>query len=160
MTISFRPSGELTAKLSLRDDNGSHNGPGRPPSSSANIVARRDLERYYAVLERELASINLTEREACLVCDANNGLMADPPELACSPTMLWANVSDGIRLLKLDEKWNAPDAYPTGPPVDGPALVAKLQALTPGQTMAVVDAIERFWSDCQNSTVQSVGLVK
>ncbi len=114
-----------------------------------SMVARRDLERYYALLERELAQLHLSEGEALLLCDAGNGLLSEPQTMQ----LLWAQVDDAIRLEGLDRKWD----------VDGPALVAQLRALTPGQAFAVTDAIERFWTSADadsRDTVRAVGLVR
>ena len=133
-TITFRAPDGLTNELARRGEMEANRGPGRPSSNPLNQIARRDLERYYAMLAFELRTLALSEREACLVCDANNGTLWDLPELACQSTMLWANVADAIRINGLDEKWNAEDAFPTGPPVDGDQLVRKLQKMTPGQT--------------------------
>lgn len=95
-------------------------------------IARRDLERYYALLVEELATVTLSENEALLICDALNGTLMLPQTMR----LLWAEIDDSIRLDATDEKWQ----------VDGPALVEKLRRFTSGQTLAVVDAGERWWN--------------
>lgn len=100
---------------------------------SPGRVAARDLERYYDILAAELRGVSLTEAEAMALVDALSGVLHEPPEVA--RTMLWAGVDDAICLDGLDAKWN----------IDGPALVAKLRALSPAQAMAVIDAVERWW---------------
>ena len=102
------------------------------PGMPDNLVVRRDIERYYAVLADELRRMEWGEPEASLIVDALNGVLAD----AHSYGLLWAGISDAIELEGLDRKWG----------VDGAALVARLRALTPGQAIAVTDAAERFWS--------------
>lgn len=118
--VIFRP-GEINDDLTARRG-----------SAPAGGIARRDLERYYALLRAELGTVDLSEGEASLVCDANNGVFWE----SMTAHLLWAGVSDAIRLEELDTKWG----------VDGPALVEKLRALTPAQTLAIIDAGERFWT--------------
>ncbi len=113
-----------------------------------NMVVRRELERYYAVLRDELTRVRLTEGEASLIVDAMNGSITDH----YSYNLLWANISDAISLDGLDAKWQ----------VDGAALVEKLRSLTPGAAMAVSDACERFWQDPNptGEALRRVGLVR
>lgn len=136
--IQFR-AGDLAAPLAQRGER-----------EGAGNIARRDLGRYYALLARELAAVQLTEAEASLLCDAGNGTLFEPSSIP----LLWAEVDDAIRGDGLDRKWG----------VDGPALVAKLRALTPGQHYAVVDAIERFWQpghvEDLSAQLRAVGLVR
>ncbi|MGE0493303.1 MAG: hypothetical protein AB7S38_29110 [Vulcanimicrobiota bacterium] len=142
MKINFRTTEPIDAALAERAGQLSavlagSRGPGRPASTDYNLVARRDLERYYAMLWLEARGLNFSVGEAALVCDANNGTLWDQAELTAQPTMLWANVADGIRLggvsnHGLTEQQEA-------------ELISKLQRLTPGQCLAVVDAVERFW---------------
>lgn len=97
---------------------------------SPGLVAARDLERYYAVLDAELARVALSEPEAMAVVDALNGAALD----AGSYRLFWASVSDALAE-GLAGKWD----------IDGSALVAILRALSPAQAMAVIDAVERWW---------------
>jgi hypothetical protein len=140
--IQFRP-GQLAGQVERRA--------GRAPDAgSANEVARRDLGRYYVLLERELRTVELGEAEASLITDALNGTMMD----AGSWTLLWAEIDDACLLDRLHEKWD----------VDGGRLVAKIRAMTPGQTLALVDAVERFWQPGQvedtGAQLRAVGLVR
>ena len=66
---------------------------------------------------------------------------------ALPASMLWANVLDTPGL---DTKWS----------IDTDLLVSKVRSLSPLQSAAVMDAIERFWIHSEESTVQSVGLTK
>lgn len=116
VSIWLRP--ELDAAMALRGDNRSQ-------------TMAQDLGRLYALYDRALREIDLTENEAMLIVDALNGVLIG----ADAGALLWANIEDSIRLDGLDEKWS----------VDGPALVEKLQAMTATQAMAVLDAAERFW---------------
>ncbi len=93
------------------------------------------LERYLAVLEqsrRKLMSL-LTEAETGLILDALNGaLFADTLSLG----YVHHEIADAIALDRLNEKWQ----------VDGPALVEKLKTLSYAENVALVDAVERWWS--------------
>lgn len=137
--IGFR-AGDMLPELEARVDRGGSTG-------SVHEVAARDLRRYYHCLREELRSVLLTEAEASLICDCCNGTWWE----AHTVPLLWANVADGVRLEALDQKWG----------VDGPALIAKLQGLTYGQTLALVDAVERFWRDPNpmGDALQRAGLV-
>lgn len=115
--IGFR-AGDLEPQLQARAGQG----------GSLGLTARRDLERYYALLARELPTF--TESEAMLLCDVMNGTLTEPH----TASLLWANVSDALED-GYAEKWH----------VDGLALVARLRHLSPIQAMAVCDACERFW---------------
>lgn len=108
-----------------------------PPVVAADLQTAAELSRYRDLLRRELARVEFTRGEACCVCDALNGcLLLDGLEGQHSSMVWWpAEVEDAMRLDGIDAKWD----------VDGPALLKKLAALTPGQRFAVADAAERFW---------------
>lgn len=119
--VSFYPDAPLRAEMEAR----------RKGSAYLGGVPRRDLERYYHAVAVELQAVHLTQGEACLIIDVMNGTITEPH----TAQLLWAQVSDGIQMDRLDEKWE----------VDGPALVAKLRGLTYTQALAVADAAERWW---------------
>ena len=100
-------------------------------TATRSEVAQRDLARYYALLERELTRIRLSEPEASLIVDAYNGTFWEPH----TAPLLWADIDDAIRYDGLDQKWG----------VDGADLVARLRALAPFALLALVDAAERYW---------------
>lgn len=99
-------------------------------------IATRDIERYYALVERDAATLRglFVANELMLLADCCNG-WAKPLGSAWSIAALATQVGDGIKLDGLDTKWS----------VNGASLLAKLHILTPGQTFALVDAIERWW---------------
>lgn len=99
---------------------------------------QRDRNRYYALLEDELERVELSEPEACLLVDALNGTAMD----ATSYRSLSLCVSDACHFDGLDAKWD----------VDRQELEARLRSLTPGQAMAVVDAVEQFWKRTSESS--------
>lgn len=111
--------GELAAPVRARGDH-------------PNAVVRRDLERAYALLDRDLATLPFSEAEWLLLLDVTNGTLFEPASIP----FLWAEVADALAATPaLAAKWN----------VDGPALVARLRALSPLRAWAVVDALERCW---------------
>jgi len=133
--ITFRVGkGHLAEQIEARD---------YTHESHANEIARRDLERYYNLLGRSLATVDLTKQEASALCDANKRAPMDQ----WSTSLLWANVAD---CPGLGELWGC----------DTDALIAKVRAWSYPQCLAVVDAIERLWTRYENSTVESVGLVR
>jgi len=121
----------------------------RAGDDSLGLIAQRDLGRYYEVLRRELASIDLTEGEALLIMEACNGTYWEPHTIP----LLWAEVADHVQLENAHIRWQ----------VDEMALVHKLRALTPAQAFAVVDAIERAWLHPSGDAVEAlraVGLLR
>jgi hypothetical protein len=93
----------------------------------------RDLSLYYMILRAELATIQLTEGEACLILDACNGVYY----VGHMIQVLVDDVKEAIETEGLEAKWN----------VDGPTLMTKLRHLTYAQLVAIVDAMERYWGD-------------
>lgn len=118
-TVNFRLTGRMEDDLNNRTGG---------EAGSRHAVAKRDLERYYELLRRELRTVSLSREEVMLLLDVSNGTLWQP----FSIPLLWAEVEDSLED-GLAEKWG----------VDGPALVERLKAFTPGQAFAVVDALER-----------------
>jgi hypothetical protein len=138
-TLSFRIDETLAGKIEARVSNW---------LESSHAVARRELERYYEVLQRELASISLTESEANLLCDVCNGTSFEPIAFVGA---LYIQVEDGDELEGVGEKWG----------VDAKAFAEKLKALSFTQCLALVDAVERFWIEPNEpNRIQTVGLVR
>lgn len=98
-------------------------------ASSPSLVAKRDLERYYALLEFALPTLDLSDREASLIFDVLNGVRFSTESIQ----LLHHDVASGIEE-GLDRKWN----------VDGNALLQKIKAYNFIQLFALVDAIERI----------------
>jgi len=105
-------------------------------------VIERDINRLYDMYSRALRQIPLLVEEACLITDCLNSTIYD----ANSAPMMWASVRDGIEMDGLDTKWN----------VDGPALVDKLKGLTEIQSMAIIDAAERFWNNPERDNMEEI----
>ena len=115
----------------------------RSTDTSIHIAARRDLRRYYELLEQSRPTFS--EAEAHFLVDIFNGTHFDPIEM--SATMLWASVED------------APEATAEKHGIDRGDVVGRLRTLSFAEGLAVIDAVERFWND-DAATVRSVGLVE
>lgn len=92
-----------------------------------NLVAQRDLSRYYGLLKA--SEPKLSEKEFNLLCDVCNGTLFEP----IYPGMLHAEAED------------AEPEYFTKWKVDREELLDKLSTLTVAQEIALIDRIERFW---------------
>lgn len=134
--VQFRAGDALADQLAAR---------GVQAALSAGNVARRDLQRYYHALAETLKTIALSEAEASLVVDACHGTTFGP----WSASLLSAIVDNAIRLEGLADKWQ----------VDGPALVERLRGLSYCQSLALVDAVERYWQAPDGEALRRVGLV-
>jgi len=93
-----------------------------------------DLMRYYRVLAeiRPTLRERFSPAEISLILDACNGWMMDFQ----SPSYIWMEVSDAIRLNQIDKKWEVAE------PAD---LVQRLHALAPIETVALADAVTSWW---------------
>lgn len=118
--ISFRDN-EIESIAALRGGN-----------SSPSLVARKDLERYYILLQDAEAHLPFGLSEIKCLYDICNGTMFEPCML-----------DPGIRFSVEDaesayfEKWG----------VSQQLLVDKLRALSALSLWALVTKIERYWSD-------------
>lgn len=148
--VAFRDE-EIELKLADRATYGPFaSAQGRQPS--LGLVAKRELRRYYALLERSLLELKgrFTVAELALILDVTNGTLWHPAIMG----LLWLQVHDGIELDGLDVKWD----------VDADTLRAKLMALTLPQAAALVDACERYWCRPEprhltRETFEGLGLV-
>ena len=94
-----------------------------------------DLTRYYRLLAETRRTLRerFSGPEISLILDACNGWWILSPEDCRS---IWHNVEDAIRLDRIDAKWEV------GQPAD---LVERLRQLSWLESIALCDAIERFW---------------
>ena len=99
----------------------------------------QDLRRYYRLLAEGRLALHarLPTERLSLILEACNGWTMDPE----APRHLWIQVADGTRLKRLDTKWAV---------TDFPGLVRRLQELTWLESLALADAIERFWQAKRN----------
>lgn len=145
--IQFRP-GQLAPQIQSRTDNDES-------GLSADLVARRDLHRYYTALANDLRAITLTKGEALLCCEALGAPLGDPDDTTKSAGSIFASIIDAMALDRLDEKFD----------VDRDTFSAKVAAWTAGQRYAVADAVERWWllPDSEQddiATLTKVGLLR
>jgi hypothetical protein len=110
---------------------------------SKDLTARRDLNRYYMLLEEITPSF--PKKEALTIVAVHNSPMVQ--DMRMHARLLHANVEDG------------PEMYVEGHGVDREELVEKIKALSFPEKVAAMDAIERYWND-QELTVEDVGLLE
>lgn len=113
------------------------------------LETERDIQRYRRLLADELQRLALTEDEALLICDALNGVWVDES----SYRLVGTEILDAIQHDNLHIKWQVADL----------ALAKRLAEATPGQSLALVDAVERFWREAEDvddtrELVRRVGL--
>jgi hypothetical protein len=94
----------------------------------------RDLRRYYRLLAegRFALRTRLSTGSLSLILDACNGWVMDLE----APQHLWIQVAEGIRLKRLDAKWAVADSA---------GLIKRLKELTWLESLALADAVQRFW---------------
>jgi hypothetical protein len=110
---------------------------------SASQAIRGSLARYYEVCRRHLARLDLSREELAVVCDVlNGGLLGwEDDHSAARISVVWSEVADAFALGKgYGERHGVSDEQ-------GRQLVAKLQAASYADLVALVDFVERFWSD-------------
>lgn len=121
-------------------------------AESMGLVAKRDLARLYDLVELELSAFELSADEACLICDALQGVITVDSRWRS----IWAEIDDGIRARGLAPKWNVPESA-------AQALVQRVRDASPGVRLAICDAAERFWALMEGPTpptpAAAVGLV-
>jgi hypothetical protein len=100
-------------------------------------VGLRDLKRYYALLNHDLLELALTPDEARLLCAVlKDYRFEDDPEQA---RMIWQQVDKKLQSQHFDPQWS----------VNHENLIRKLQGLTNLGSVALVDAVERYWARAQ-----------
>lgn len=136
-TVSTRISAETARALEAR---------AAAWGGSIHAAAGEILERYLYLVASELRDLagQFSLAEASLLADVINGWRIEPHTVG----LLWAEVAD------------APEETYSRWQVDGPALVARLRNLTYGQSLALTDALQRWWSQGeQAATVEGFRMV-
>lgn len=138
--IVFRAGGNLLKSIQNRIDN---------EFTSEHQIVRRDIERYYTLIQYALREIELTEKEAMFIIDSTNGTMFEPFTIR----LLWANLEDSILIDNLHINYD----------IDATKLVEKIKNASVGYQFALCDAIERWWKiegDISNiEKLKQVGLL-
>jgi hypothetical protein len=117
---------------------------------TAATVATRDLARYYRLLREQLATIALSEGEAMLIYRALESARTER-----FPSLVEAVTAEAERQLGFSDMRE----------VDTVGMLRRLRALTLLQTLALIDALERFdariqrngWGDIQ-TVLRAVGV--
>jgi hypothetical protein len=93
-----------------------------------------DLRRYYRLLAegRFALRTRFSTETLSLILDACSGWVMDLE----APQHLWIQVAEAIRLKRLDTKWAVADSA---------GLITRLKALTWLESLALADAVQRFW---------------
>lgn len=101
----------------------------------------RDLRRYYRLLAESRVALRprFSPERLSLILDACNGWVMDLE----APQHLWIQVAEEIRRNRLDTKWAVADAA---------GLIQRLQALTWLESLALADAVQRFWHGKETGT--------
>lgn len=90
-------------------------------------------DRYAEILRRQRIQQRFSDAELNLLKDSLNGTISEPAGMIRGVAI---GVQDSIELDGLAEKWG----------VDGPALIAKLQALDYVAEVALVEYVEAYWA--------------
>ena len=113
-------------------------------------ATRRSLTRYFTLLDRELASVDLDRDEALFLADMLRATSIDDELLT-------------VRHLDHEIEDAKPDGLAGKWGVDDNKLAEKVRGWTLAQKLAVVDAVERFHQigriDDYNAALQQVGLL-
>ena len=119
--ISITLDDESLARLAVRTHD----------DGARSEMIQRIVSRYEELTRRDLPKLSVGEWRLC--ADALNGTWLRE---SWSIAGVWLEIADGIKMNMLDEKFE----------VDGPALIEKLGKFTFGQTVALVDTVERYWA--------------
>lgn len=132
--IQFR-AGDMTYHIACR-------GPSR------NATAKRDLGRYYQLLEKWLATLNLTLPEAAVLAES---LKHDLPDWRSTDSLgliIEQRVFDSpttatSRFMSAIQRCNEP-GISNGERFERRNLLAKVSSFTPCQTFALLESVERY----------------
>lgn len=119
LTVSFR-AGELSPAIRERGDN-------------PHLVARRDLARYYAMLQRGADTAPYTVAEAKALVEGIHNWRVDPASLH----LLWAHIADVARRSSGYRQRHSAETITN--------LIDRLRVACCDVIAAAVDASERYW---------------
>ena len=127
-SISLPP--EIVAQVDARADVAA--APNREAASGRSGQIAGDLARYYEALARSRKNLRsqFSAGELSAILDICNGTVYEPHSIPWLYASMQDALEDGIAA-----KWE----------IDGPALVAKLRALSYIDAAALIDAAERAW---------------
>ena len=105
-------------------------------SNEPEMLLVRDLARYYGLLARELATVQLTQEETIVLKGA----------VWAAAQARMGGTPFGSFVEAVAAEFRSTQGMADRRTVRGDDLVARVAAWTPAQTLAVVDACERFWA--------------
>lgn len=103
-----------------------------------------DHEAIMGFVRSQLAEFSLTQAEACVICDANNGAMLFPDHCWSG---LAANIWD-TPAKSLSEKWQC----------DADDVARRIQSADRGTQFAIAFAVAQFWRHCAKETSEALRL--
>lgn len=127
------------------------------PERTGEQIAARDLARYYGLLARELAGLSFTRAEAELLYHAVTGATRAREDGEPFASLAAAVLAEWRRTCGMDHRQ----------PAHGDALAERVAGFTAAQTLAVLDACERFgalarregWTEIPDM-LRAVGLLR
>jgi hypothetical protein len=96
------------------------------------------IDRYHAIVSSPTHCPAISSAGWCLILDACNGWASWAEAGTTLMCGIAANVEDHAKFNAAGEKWELSEAQVA-------ALVARLNDLTPAETMSIIERIERFW---------------
>lgn len=124
--INFRAQGDLLAELSAR---------GGAQEPQTTHLAKRELARYYYALREALRSVHLGEAEWALITESlRETTIPDDMPFGSVLGILWDQYTATVYIRGIAGQWGK----------SNPALVERLKTLSHCETLAVVDACERW----------------
>jgi hypothetical protein len=121
---------------------------------SAAVVAQNSVTRYFTLLAAELREVTLTRGQALLLCSVLNGTWIE--------NTFWARTPREMLIAELED--SQPDGYAERTEVDLASFLDQVRGWTRAQALAVVDAVERFWTISEvedtDQALAQVGLLR
>ena len=103
-------------------------------SRDPDTLLAREVARYYGLLARELAAVQLTREEAAVLRVAVRG--TERARIAGSPFGSFAEAAES--------EWRRTEGLSDRRTVRREPFVARVAAWSPGQTLAAIDALEQL----------------
>lgn len=108
-----------------------------------DAYAQMDREAVAEFVRWQLIQFPLSQAEACVICDANNGAMMLPGFWSG----LWCNILD-TPAKSLSQKWEC----------DAEEVAQRIRHAQPGVQFALGYAVAQFWRNCEKPTEEALAL--
>lgn len=119
----------------------------RYPEKSEGMMAKRDLKRYYQLIETTLKEVNLSYYEAKLIVHVFRDRDFKDEETLLP---LQREILGAIEFEELEQRF----------PVNKQALTDKIKSWTLVQILAITDAVERYHNSNGLLDLYNIGLAK